>query len=477
MSFNQSAPTVPTVLNTSNCFVFGNTASGNALSVQQLGSGPVASFSNAAGQVVFSVSATGGITAPGPGGVATNTAIGASALAANTTGSTNTAIGASAMAANTRGQYNTAVGQAAMQTNTAGNYNTAVGQGAMQLNTIGANNTAVGWGAMYANTTGVQNTAIGTAAMYSTTGSYNTAVGTSAMTNNTTGANNTAVGASAMSANTTGQNNVAVGQGAMQTNTIGESNTAVGYQAIKSNTTGANNTTVGFQSLYYNTRGTLNTAIGFGCMNLLQSGSVFDIYTNSTGIGNDARVAGSDQVQCGNSSTSFYAYGGYNNRSDIRDKTAVRDTVVGLEFINKIRAVDFKWNYREDYIQEVEEEVTDPETGITKIERKIVKQQNDGSKTRKRFHHGVIAQEVKQTMDELGVDFGGYQDHTIKGGCDVLTIGYTEFVGPLIKAVQELSAQVTALEQSLSSAVATQASLQAQVSALQASNGVASTPQ
>ena len=49
MSFNQGNPSVPTVLNTSNCFVFGNTASGNALSVQQLGAGNVFRFSNAAG--------------------------------------------------------------------------------------------------------------------------------------------------------------------------------------------------------------------------------------------------------------------------------------------------------------------------------------------------------------------------------------------------------------------------------------------
>jgi phage shock protein A len=83
----------------------------------------------------------------------------------------------------------------------------------------------------------------------------------------------------------------------------------------------------------------------------------------------------------------------------------------------------------------------------------------------------VIAQQVKEAMDELGVDFAGYQDHTIKGGCDVLTIGYTEFIGPLIKAVQELSAQVTVLEQSLSSAVTNISSLQTQVAALQASQG------
>lgn len=52
MSFNQGAPGVPTVLNTSNCFIYSNSASGNALSVQQLGAGNVFSFSNVSGQVM-----------------------------------------------------------------------------------------------------------------------------------------------------------------------------------------------------------------------------------------------------------------------------------------------------------------------------------------------------------------------------------------------------------------------------------------
>jgi hypothetical protein len=34
----------------------------------------------------------------------------------------------------------------------------------------------------------------------------------------------------------------------------------------------------------------------------------------------------------------------------------IRDTILGLDFINKIRPVDYKWNYRGDYslIQEIE---------------------------------------------------------------------------------------------------------------------------
>ena len=59
--FNQGAPTVPVVLNTSNCFVFGNTASGNALSVQQLGAGNVATFRTTTGATALFVNAAGNV--------------------------------------------------------------------------------------------------------------------------------------------------------------------------------------------------------------------------------------------------------------------------------------------------------------------------------------------------------------------------------------------------------------------------------
>jgi hypothetical protein len=73
----------------------------------------------------------------------------------------------------------------------------------------------------------------------------------------------------------------------------------------------------------------------------------------------------------------------------------------------------------------------------------------DGSKKRNRYHHGVIAQEVKITLEQLGVDFGGFQDHNIAGGGDVLSIGYTELIAPMIKAIQELHQEIQQLKQQL----------------------------
>jgi hypothetical protein len=71
---------------------------------------------------------------------------------------------------------------------------------------------------------------------------------------------------------------------------------------------------------------------------------------------------------------------------------------------------------------------------------------HDGSKKRNRFHHGLIAQEVKAVLDAKGIDFGGFQDHKVTGGDDVLSIGYEELIAPMLKAIQELSAKVSELE-------------------------------
>lgn len=154
---------------------------------------------------------------------------------------------------------------------------------------------------------------------------------------------------------------------------------------------------------------------------------------NCTCIGFATGVTGDYQVQLGNASTTVYVYGTVQNRSDIRDKADIRDTILGLDFINKLRPVDFKWDIRESYI-----DVDDKGNQI--------KNPEDGSRKRKRYHHGLIAQEVEALLKAMGIDFGGYQDHSINGGSDVKSLGYDEFIAPIIKSVQELSAKVQSLE-------------------------------
>lgn len=412
-----------------------------------------------------------------------NTAVGADTLVVNTTGRRNTAVGSQALRLNVGGYYNTAMGAYALYSNVAGNQNVAIGAQALQYST-GSDNTAVGNGALVSNTNGVDNTAVGSTSLTSTTnrcvaigkqaaathtgndsiaigyqalsaptssGLYNVVIGNAAGGSLNTGNSNTAVGRRALGGSTTGNSNVAIGNDAMVAGvTTGSRNTVVGNSAGTNITSGYQNTIVGShagneildgfnnslvgryagqlissgafnvavgeQSLSATTTGNYNSALGAGTT----GGAAYD---NTTLLGYQATVTGSNQVQLGNSSTTTYAYGAVQNRSDARDKADVRDTKLGLKFINSLRPVDFKWDFRSDY-----------------------KGKKDGSKKRSRYHHGLIAQEVQDVIAKSGVDFGGYQHHTKSGGEDVMSIGYEELIAPLIKAVQELSKEVQELK-------------------------------
>ena len=298
----------------------------------------------------------------------------------------------------------------------ANNYgSTAVGEFALNVNTSnGLDNTAVGWSALSLNTTGDNNTAIGSNAMRNSSGSNVN--------------DNTAVGISVLES-TTGENNTGIGSVALRNNTTGNGNTAIGVATLYSNQIRSNNTALGTFALYNNT-----------------------LWSNCTGLGYDAQVDGSNQVQLGNASTTPYAYQALSNRSDLRDKTEVRNTVLGLDFINELRPVDYKWDIREDYRNEMpiqgelsEEDfktIMDEWLESCKIDNLI----HDGTHTRTRYHHGLIAQEVQDVIEASGVDFGGFQDHKVNGGGDVLSIGYTELIAPMIKAIQELTARINVLE-------------------------------
>lgn len=336
-------------------------------------------------------------------------------------------------------------------------------------------NTAVGAGAHYRGKPGNYNTVVG----WNANTYYGTVVGATGVAEA-----NTIMGANALS-NRRGdvQRNVAVGyQSMMQCGTV-DDNTFIGYEAgfmIYGN----GNVGVGRGALRYATAEANSnsdcTAVGRNTMSNL-SGIV-----NSTAVGANATVTGSNQVQLGDSATTAYTYGAVQNRSDRRDKREVRDTVLGLNFLLQLRPVDYKLDLREDYVdystRPQEPEALRPEPQAPQVEHtapgyqelltayradhdqwlseKIVYDAiyrqwqrdssvwdeanrmanivTDGTKMRKRFHHGFIAQEVAAAAENMGIDFGGYQDHSINGGQDVRSLGYEEFVAPSIRAIQEL---------------------------------------
>lgn len=393
----------------------GHRALGNGGETDNYGSIAIGAFAADFNQAPYNI-AVGYRALNGENGAVTgslNVILGHNSMRGASSGSKNVTVGHDSFRLATTATENVAIGFEAIHDNVGTNELVGVGSQSLRSNTTGPRNTGVGYSTLKANQVGGDNTAIGWNALVASTGNGNTAVGSRSQENNSSGINNSTVGFES---------------GRFITTASGC--TLFGFRSGRQLTTGNDNVAIGQDSLQFETTGVQNTALGRGALRVFQDGQNHVAVSNTTGVGYGASVSGANQVQLGNSATTTYVYGTVQNRSDIRDKADVRDTTLGLKFINMLRPVDYRWDMREDY---------------TKAEER------DGSKKRTRFHHGLIAQEVKETSDQLGVDFGGFQDHSINGGCDVQSLGYDEFIAPLIKSVQELAAMVNELKQEVAS--------------------------
>ena len=191
-----------------------------------------------------------------------NTAIGAYALGALTTGGGNVGIGRNAGSELTTGEENIAIGCEALTRQTGVTGNVAVGFRALHSNTTGEND-AYGYDALVTNTTGSGNLALGRRALEAlTTGNNNIAVGAIAMGHATTAENNTAVGQRALSSLSTGAENAAVGFLSGESLTTGENNVLVGNFTLEQNKTGSKNVAIGHQAGAENT-GSGNVFLGY----------------------------------------------------------------------------------------------------------------------------------------------------------------------------------------------------------------------
>ena len=110
-----------------------------------------------------------------------------------------------------------------------------------------------------------------------------------------------------------------------------------------------------------------------------------------------------------------------------------------MSFINKLRPVSYKFIVGQNV------EVKDEDGNVIRDE--------DGKPTvvpepGVRHHYGLISQEVKQAVTEsTSKDFAGWTLGDKDDPESLQGLRYSEFIAPLIKAVQELSARVAELEQ------------------------------
>ena len=286
----------------------------------------------------------------GGGNVATNTAHGVSALAANTSGSLNVAVGSSALLNNTSGAAIVAVGSQALKANTTGSDNTVVGRDAGLANTTGGSLSALGQGALLSNTTG----------------SNSVAIGSEALRSNTTSSNNTAVGYQALYSKTGGST---------------DGNVSVGYQAGYSSTTSTTNTFLGVQAGYYNTTGNSNVMIGSNAGALSVNATTGDgnVYigggVRGSAAGNVTEIVIGYLTTGKGSSTGFInpnsggVYQGNNSgswstTSDQRLKKNIVDNTDGLDKITAVRVRNFEYRLPEEVDPELKPADAVPNTGV-----------------------------------------------------------------------------------------------------------------
>jgi hypothetical protein len=331
-----------------------------------------------------------------------------------TTGLYNTWIGYQSGLLTTTGNYNTGVGYQALDSNTTGARNTAVGSEALGANTTGARNTAIGYEAFDANIGGSDNVAVGNNALTSGTAVEQTvAVGSVGLQGLTTGGYSVAVGGAALNSQTTAIETIGVGYWAGLRITTGGYNTAVGTQSLNQVTTQSANTAVGYRALF-NAASADNTAIGF------QAGDSITTGANNIVIGNDADASSAtvgNEITLGNSSiaTLRCQVTTITSLSDARDKTNIVDLDAGLNLINAVRPVAFDWNMR------------------------------DGGKVGE-HDTGFIAQELQAAQEVAGVSIPGL---VFDNNPEKLEAGYGKLLPVMVKAIQELSAKVDALQAEL----------------------------
>jgi hypothetical protein len=263
--------------------------------------------------------------------------------------------GALAHTGGEEGWYNTAVGTGSLYHNTTGYRNSALGGGTLYYNTTGSRNSAVGEGALLENTTGFNNSAMGMSALLlNTEGSQNTAIGSYALNHNATGFSNSAVGNRALIANTTGHYNSAVGADALNRQTTGGHNTALGANAGYNNTTGSNNVFLG-ESAGYNEMGSSRLHIANSSSNTLVYGEFNNgkVCINCTDPATGLDVNGQLTVRSWASASATAVCKNGNTlstcSSSLQHKEKIQDLEMGLETVEMLRPVTFKWKDRREY--------------------------------------------------------------------------------------------------------------------------------
>ena len=348
------------------------------------------------------------------GSGASNIAIGANALQAADSETHNLAIGRDALlVVNSAGEYNVAIGNYALDALTSADYCVAVGYQALSAVNSGGSNVGIGRDAGLSITTGIHNIMIGEQAGdgYDTE-SYNIGIGSGALGGSIAGAEyNVAVGSFAGDAITSGDNNTGVGHNALTVVQAGTDNVGLGKTAGDTIDGGSGNICIGSGSDVTDGAGDFATALGYQVIGT----------AGYTTIGDRT-----DDIRAAHGNTTWATV------SDERFKKNIETSDAGLAVINDLRPVTFNWKTKGEI----------PEWSKA-YEKDSTEQYRNAT-----HNHGFIAQEVKAIIESHSELKDGFSmwDEKSDGQQE---IGETAIVPILVKAVQELSAEIKALKQKI----------------------------
>ena len=187
-------------------------------------------------------------------------------------------------------------------------------------------------------------------------------------------------------------------------------NTVVGFNAAMEVTTGFNNSIVGSYAGNNLTTGGWNTFIGSNAGNNLTTG----INVSCIGYAAQASAPNADnEFTLGQNIQTLRCYTNtITAASDARDKKDITTLNAGLDFISKLKPVNFTWNSRDGSRVDI------PDMGF-------------------------IAQELKQTQEETGITVPGL---VYESNPDKLEASYGKLIPILVKAIQDLQAEVENLK-------------------------------
>ena len=352
----------------------------------------------------------------------TNTLLGRQALKTATTSSGSVMLGKSAGEAITTGNYNIGIGVSAMNSATTGNHNIAIGSSAGVALTSGYENVAIGYLAADVSTSTNALTAVGYQALSAATGVSNTAVGKDAGLTVTSGTNNLCLGVDAGIASspggaiTTESNNICLGNGSGQSITDGNLNISIGQISQCE--------AIGGIAIGYIATVTGDNGIAIGT-NISAATNVFV-------FGKSGNYATSSTFTSSGSCTFTFA-------SDERRKTNIKDSVIGLDFINELKARTFNWKPAEEHPEEWHawEDLKNKDGELTG------EKEYDDIDTNSTMH-GFVAQEIKEVLDKYNVtdsiDVWAEDENGMQRANE------NKLIIPLIKAVQELSVKIDTMQ-------------------------------